>query len=71
VVSILISLYQLGINIGGLVGTCVNEGTHEMTTRWAYRIPLLIGLVFPVLLVVVVLFLPETPRKSMTMVVNA
>ncbi|KAF4629732.1 hypothetical protein G7Y89_g8410 [Cudoniella acicularis] len=60
--GIMISLYQLGINIGGLIGTCINEGTHSMTTRWSYRIPLLTSLFFPTLLIIVTIFLPESPR---------
>lgn len=61
--GIMISLYQLGINIGGLVGTCINQGTHAMPTRQAYRIPLYASLSFPVILLVVTLFLPESPRE--------
>ncbi|EEU33692.1 uncharacterized protein NECHADRAFT_56243 [Fusarium vanettenii 77-13-4] len=60
--GIMISLYQLGINIGGLVGTCINQGTHAMPTRQAYRIPLYASLSFPVILLVVTFFLPESPR---------
>lgn len=34
-----------------------------MSTRWAYRIPLLVGLIFPSTLMLATLYLPETPRK--------
>ncbi|KAJ5736478.1 uncharacterized protein N7483_001603 [Penicillium malachiteum] len=60
--GILVSLYQLGVNIGGVIGTCINQGTHNMKTRWAYRIPLLASLFFPVILILVTFVLPESPR---------
>ncbi|KAJ5689993.1 hypothetical protein N7462_004385 [Penicillium macrosclerotiorum] len=60
--GILVSLYQLGVNIGGLVGTCINQGTYNMRTRWAYRIPLLASLFFPTILFIVTFMLPESPR---------
>lgn len=60
--GVMVSLYQLGINIGGLLGTCINQGTHAMANRWSYRIPLIASLVFPTLLVIVTFFLPESPR---------
>jgi MFS family permease len=61
--GIMVSLYQLGINIGGLIGTCINIGTHGMPSRWAYHIPLITSLVFPSILVIVTTFLPESPRQ--------
>jgi MFS transporter, SP family, sugar:H+ symporter len=50
------------INIFTLVGSSINEGTHNMTTRWAYRIPLLTELLAPGLLLILLYWIPETPR---------
>ncbi|CAK7198506.1 hypothetical protein SEUCBS139899_001167 [Sporothrix eucalyptigena] len=64
--GILIGLYQTGINVGQVIGVCINQGTHALATRWAYRIPLLTQLIFPVVLCFLVWFLPESPRWLMT-----
>lgn len=59
----MIALYQTGINIGQLIGSCINQGTYNMSTRWAYRIPLITQLVFPLILIVFAGLFPESPRK--------
>lgn len=60
---VLVSLQGI-INIFTLVGSCVNEGTHDLTTRWAYRGPLLTELLAPLILLVAIYWIPETPRRS-------
>lgn len=60
--AIMIGFYQTGINIGQLVGACIDQGTHAMTTRWAYRIPLITQMFFPLVIGTGVWLLPETPR---------
>ncbi|KAK6369842.1 hypothetical protein LTS17_009292 [Exophiala oligosperma] len=60
--GMMIALYQTGINIGQLIGSCINQGTYKMSTRWAYRIPLITQLVFPTILIVFASFFPESPR---------
>lgn len=64
--GVMIGLYQTGVNIGQVIGVCINQGTHAMTNRWAYRIPLLTQLIFPVIICVFVWFVPESPRWLMT-----
>jgi MFS transporter, SP family, sugar:H+ symporter len=59
----MIGLYQTGINIGQLIGSCINQGTYQMPNRWAYRIPLITQLVFPLILIIFAGFFPESPRK--------
>ncbi|KIY02747.1 uncharacterized protein Z520_01212 [Fonsecaea multimorphosa CBS 102226] len=60
--GMMIALYQTGINIGQLIGSCINQGTYKMSTRWAYRIPLITQLIFPTILIVFASFFPESPR---------
>ncbi|EXJ79831.1 hypothetical protein A1O3_08116 [Capronia epimyces CBS 606.96] len=60
--GMMIGLYQTGVNIGQVIGTCINEGTHNMSSRWAYRIPLMTQLFFPIVLCSFVWLFPETPR---------
>lgn len=61
--SMMIGLYQTGINIGTLIGACVDQGTHAMSTRMAYRIPLITQLIFPTVVVILVWFFPDTPSQ--------
>jgi MFS transporter, SP family, sugar:H+ symporter len=51
------------INVSTFVGQCINEGTHNLTTRWAYRGPLLTELLAPLTLLAFWHMIPETPRK--------
>jgi MFS family permease len=61
--GIMISLYQTMLGVGGLLGSAINTGTSTLTTRWAYRIPLLTQMVFPVILATLIWLFPESPRK--------
>lgn len=51
------------INVFTFVGQCINEGTHNLTTRWAYRGPLLTELLAPLILIALIYWIPETPSK--------
>ncbi|KAH8800606.1 general substrate transporter [Xylogone sp. PMI_703] len=64
--GMMVGFYQTGINIGQLVGACIDQRTHAMTTRWAYRIPLLTQMFFPLVIGIGVWLLPETPRWLLT-----
>jgi MFS transporter, SP family, sugar:H+ symporter len=57
-------LYQVFINVASFIGACVDQGTHEWTTRWSYWAPLLVTMIFPVFLLMSIWFIPETPRKQ-------
>lgn len=61
--GLIIVMYQALINIAQFVGASINKGTSDLTTRWAYRGPLLTELLMPILCVTFVYFMPETPRK--------
>jgi hypothetical protein len=62
--GLMIALYQTGVNIGQLIGSCINQGTYNMSTRWAYRIPLITQLIFPLILILFAGLFPESPRKQ-------
>ena len=47
----LVSLQAI-INVFSFVGSSINEGTHDLTSRWAYRGPLLTELLAPLILLV-------------------
>jgi len=40
--GMIVVLYQFSINMSNFLGSCINQGTHKLTTGWAYRIPLLV-----------------------------
>ena len=60
--GLLIGLFHTGISIGALIGACIDQATHTMSTRLAYRIPLATQLFFPIIVAVFVWFFPDTPR---------
>jgi len=58
----LVSCYQLFITLGIFVAYCVNFGTEKDLSPRSWRIPMGIGFIWPVIMAVGVLFLPESPR---------
>lgn len=57
-----VSIYQFAITIGLLLAAIVNNATKNRPNTSSYRIPLGIQLVWAVILVAGLVFLPETPR---------
>ena len=60
--GVLLGTFSLTVNLGSFVGTCVNQGTYQMTSRWCYRIPLLTQLVCPIIFLCGAWLLPNSPR---------
>ncbi|RFU30415.1 hypothetical protein B7463_g5904, partial [Scytalidium lignicola] len=60
--GLIVVMYQGFINLAQFIGAAINEGTHGMTTRWAYRAPLLTELPAPLLMLAFLPFIPHTPR---------
>ncbi len=58
----LIGSYQLFITIGLLLASCVNQGTHARDDSGSYRIPCAIQVLFAIVLIAGMLWLPDTPR---------
>ncbi|KIW84631.1 hypothetical protein Z517_00019 [Fonsecaea pedrosoi CBS 271.37] len=60
------AVYQVMLSIGSIVGASVDFGTHTMTGRDAYQIPLAIFFVAPTLQAILLFFFaPESPRWLM------
>lgn len=57
-----VSCYQWAITIGLLLAACVNEGTHKRDDSGSYRIPIAIQFLWAIILMVGMMFLPDTPR---------
>lgn len=56
-------MYQGFINLAQFVGSCVNYGTHNITTKMAWRGPLLVMIVAPLILLICLPFIPDTPSE--------
>lgn len=61
--GVIVILYQLFINVPNFIGACINQGTHALPNRWAYRGPLLTTMLMPILLICFIKIVPESPRK--------
>lgn len=57
-----VSCYQWAITIGLLLASCVNEGTQRRDNSGSYRIPIALQFLWALILIVGMIFLPETPR---------
>jgi MFS transporter, SP family, sugar:H+ symporter len=60
--GLVVVMYQGIINVAGFIGACINQGTHSLDTRWAYRAPLLVQLAPPIILLPFLFWIPDTPR---------
>ncbi|KAJ5937820.1 general substrate transporter [Penicillium verhagenii] len=59
----LVSLYQFSVGLGLLFGVVVDNSTKTRQDSGAYRIPMAVQLIFPIILVPgLILFAPESPR---------
>jgi SP family sugar:H+ symporter-like MFS transporter len=54
--------WQLLLAIGQVVGACVGQGTHALTSTAAYRIPIGLNLLWTLILFVSQFIIPESPR---------
>ena len=57
-----LAAFQVWTSIGSLVGTIVDNFTAKLMSRLSYRIPLAIIYAVPCVLVIGMIFIPETPR---------
>lgn len=62
--GMIVTLYQININIPNLIGACIDQGTYQWSTRWSYWLPLLVTMFPPLVLVLLVWLIPESPRES-------
>jgi hypothetical protein len=59
----MVSMYQFMIGLGLTIGVCVDYATSERTDTGAFRIPMAVQYLFPIVLTVaLVTFCPESPR---------
>lgn len=60
--GLVVMMYQGFINLAQFVGACINYGTHDLSSKWAWRGPLTTMLIAPLILVCFIPFIPDTPR---------
>ncbi|PIA93621.1 High-affinity fructose transporter ght6 [Cercospora beticola] len=58
----MVGCYQLFITLGIFVAYCINFGTEKNQDASAWRIPMGVGFIPPALMIIGILFLPESPR---------
>ncbi|KAH7092340.1 general substrate transporter [Paraphoma chrysanthemicola] len=63
----LISVFQIWTSVGSLIGTVIDNATHDMEGRASYLIPLGTIYIVPVFISVGLFFIPESPRWLMLM----
>lgn len=63
--GLMISVFQIWTSIGVLIGTVVDNATHDMEGRNSYLIPLATIYFVPVLMSIGLFFIPESPRWLM------
>ncbi|KAF2703973.1 general substrate transporter [Pleomassaria siparia CBS 279.74] len=61
----LLSCWQLTISVSQIIAAVINRGTESLTTTASYRIPTTVQLVFPLLVLVFLYWVPESPRWLM------
>lgn len=54
--------WQLVLAIGQVVGACVDQGTKDINSTAAYRIPMALQLLVPLFVYMFYVFVPESPR---------
>jgi hypothetical protein len=60
--GVLLASFGLFVGLDSFVGTCVNQGTYQLQSRWCYRILVLTQLICPVIFLLVSWLLPNSPR---------
>ncbi|KAF2206223.1 hypothetical protein CERZMDRAFT_89476 [Cercospora zeae-maydis SCOH1-5] len=61
-VAAMVGCCQLFITLGIFVAYCINFGTEKNPDASAWRIPMGVGFIPPALMIIGILFLPESPR---------
>jgi sugar porter (SP) family MFS transporter len=60
--GIITALFQTLYYVGSVLSAWVTYGTHNMDTSWAWRIPSIMQVSVPVLIMGIAIFAPESPR---------
>ncbi|KAL1987283.1 hypothetical protein VTN96DRAFT_4311 [Rasamsonia emersonii] len=58
----MVSAFQLFVALGIFIAYCINYGTESMQSTASWRITMGIGFVWPLILGIGIMFLPESPR---------
>ncbi|KAJ9137941.1 Hexose transporter protein [Pleurostoma richardsiae] len=56
------SMFNVLWYLGSIIAAWLTFGTGHLSTQWSWRIPSIVQAVFPLLVMVAVVFMPESPR---------
>ncbi|EFY86631.1 sugar transporter, putative [Metarhizium acridum CQMa 102] len=59
-------MYQGFINAAAFAGAGIIQGVHNLNNKWAWRTPLVVMMSAPLLMLLLIPLLPETPRWYVT-----
>ncbi|KAM3527413.1 hypothetical protein NHJ13051_002951 [Beauveria bassiana] len=59
-------LYQGLVNLTAFIGACIIQGSHGLTSKWAWRTPVMVMMIAPAIMLCLIHLLPETPRWYIT-----
>ena len=59
----IVIFFNIFISVSAFIGACIDQGTHTKPTALAYRIPLIVAVIIPTLLLCVIWLVPESPSK--------
>ncbi|CAI6337816.1 unnamed protein product [Periconia digitata] len=61
----LLGCWQLTLSISQIIAAVINRGTESLTSTASYRIPTAVQLIFPILVLAFLYWVPESPRWLM------
>ncbi|KAH8897560.1 general substrate transporter [Thozetella sp. PMI_491] len=56
------SMFNVLWYVGSIIASWLTFGTGHLSTQWSWRIPSIVQAVFPLLVIIAVFFMPESPR---------
>lgn len=60
--SPLLMCWQLVLSVSQIIAAAISRGTESLDTTAAYRVPMAVQLIFPLLLLTFIYWVPESPR---------
>lgn len=56
-------LYQGLVNLTAFLGASIIQGVHGLSSKWAWRAPVVVMMIAPFIMLCLIPLLPETPSE--------